>query len=70
MTFKVVASRHGDETDDALLRGIADGLGELFPVPQHPRHVLTWLSSAAGENGGGEQTPLQDMPPREMLHEA
>lgn len=70
MKFIVVPGRHGDVSDDAVLRGVAEGLSEFFPVPQHPHPILAWLRSAPDEHAGGQQAPGQDVVPREVLNEA
>jgi hypothetical protein len=71
MKFKVVPTRHDDTLDDAVLSGIAHGLSELFPVPQHPGGVLRWLGSPSEERiGFRDQGDGPGPAPGEMFDEA
>lgn len=71
MKFIVVPARHDDEPEQAVLSGVAQGLSELFPVPQHPGGVLRWLSSPAGERIGLRDQGAGPGPsPGEMLDQA
>jgi hypothetical protein len=36
MSFTVVTPQHDERHGDGLLRGVADGLARIFPVPDHP----------------------------------
>lgn len=45
MRFKVVPFRDGEQRDDSVLQGIANGFGELYPVPDHPHGVRRLLTS-------------------------
>lgn len=51
MSFIVVQGREDQEQADAVLRGVADGLASLFPVPDHPRGVQDLLDARTQEAG-------------------
>lgn len=71
MKFIVVPTRHDDTPDHAVLSGIAHGLSELFPVPQHPGGVLRWLGSPSEDRIGlREQGSGPGPVPGEMFDEA
>lgn len=36
MAFKVVSPLKDDDRTDAVLRGVANGCNDLFPLPAHP----------------------------------
>lgn len=36
MGFTVVSPHYDGRHEDGVLRGVADGLSQLFPVPDHP----------------------------------
>jgi hypothetical protein len=44
MSFTVVSPRHDDRHEDGLLRGIANGLAQMFPVLDHPERVLSLMA--------------------------
>ncbi|GJD37351.1 hypothetical protein QO012_004440 [Methylobacterium aerolatum] len=57
--------------DSGVVRGVAEGLGEIFPVPQHPGSVLVWLGSTVGDPPSGHESSLRDGGSnRDVLHEA
>ncbi len=70
MPFLFIPAWSGDAPDRAILQGIAEGLNDLFPVPQHPGSVAIWLTSADGDQAAHrEQAPRHEGSPREMFHE-
>lgn len=71
MPFLTIPAWSGDAPDRAILQGIAEGLNDLFPLPQHPGAVVIWLDSADGRQAGhDEEAAHQDRAPRDMLHES
>ena len=51
MSFTVVNRRDDHEQEDAIRRGVADGLARLLGVPKHPDSVQAMLD----QNYRGEQ---------------
>lgn len=43
ISFTVVSPKHDDRHEDGLLRGIANGLAQMFPVLDHPERVLSLI---------------------------
>jgi hypothetical protein len=66
-----VTAAQNSEPDQAVLMGVADGLRELYSLPEHPSSVDAWLNSdAADHTRRGEPASRRDEPSREMLDEA
>jgi hypothetical protein len=47
MSFTVVNGRDDHEFEDAVRRGVADGLARLLEVPRHPNSVQELLDKGA-----------------------
>ncbi|MFB0488730.1 hypothetical protein ABIE45_001316 [Methylobacterium sp. OAE515] len=45
MNFTVVGSKDDHELEDAVRRGVADGLARLLGVPKHPVGVQAFLDT-------------------------
>lgn len=55
MSFTVVNGRDDHELEDAVRRGVADGLARLLGVPRHPECIQAMLDrDAAAENDSSE----------------
>lgn len=53
MSFTVVDRKDDQEQEDAVRRGVAEGLARLLGVPKHPDSVQAMLD----QNARGEQAP-------------
>jgi hypothetical protein len=42
MSFTVVASQYDERCEDGLLRGVANGLAQLFPLPDDSADVRSF----------------------------
>lgn len=51
MSFTVVGLRDGHALEDAVRRGVADGLARLLRVPEHPVGVQVLLDKNIREFG-------------------
>lgn len=58
MSFTVVKGRDDHALDDAVRRGVADGLARLLGVPKHPDSVQAMLDNDGGAEGDGPK-PLR-----------
>lgn len=62
MSFKVAPPVCDDDQVDAVMRGIANGCSELYPLPDHPskvRHLLG-LKSVSNDDASGLATVLAE----------
>ncbi|MCJ2014742.1 hypothetical protein [Methylobacterium sp. J-076] len=62
MSFTVVDPHYDERHGDSVLRGVAHGLGQLFPLPDHPEGVCGPAASASPEDRADRQT-VEDEPP-------
>ena len=61
MSFTVVNGREDHELEDAVRRGVAEGLARLLGVPKHPDSVQAMLDqNARGEQAPGAAEPICD----------
>lgn len=59
MSFTVVGPRDDQELEDAVRRGVADGLARLLGVPRHPVGVQALLDENAAKNAESESPSEQ-----------
>ena len=57
MAFISVSGSYDQEQEDAVRRGVADGLARLLGVPAHPQGVQEMLDRAAQAETGPVRTP-------------
>ncbi|WP_243922311.1 hypothetical protein [Methylobacterium sp. E-065] len=55
MSFTVVGPRDDHELEDAVRRGVADGLARMLGVPKHPVGVQAFLDKNAHESDEGSE---------------
>ncbi|SDO58022.1 hypothetical protein SAMN05216360_12822 [Methylobacterium phyllostachyos] len=59
MSFTIVTGRDDLELEEAVRRGVADGLARLLRVPEHPDSVQAMLPSDAGTERGSLTPPVR-----------
>ncbi len=66
MSFTVVGPKDDHELEDAVRRGVADGLARMLGVPKHPVGVQAILDKNAPkfDNGSDGQSDEGAAPPR------
>jgi hypothetical protein len=62
MSFTVVKGRDGHEVEDAVRRGVADGLARMLAVPAHPVGVQAMLDKDARAEKDGSTTRSSHRP--------
>ncbi|MGU3665111.1 hypothetical protein ACLBX9_13100 [Methylobacterium sp. A49B] len=63
MGFTVVEGRDDHELEDAVRRGVAEGLARLLGVPRHPESIQTILD----QNARAEQAHVEAEPTRKAI---
>lgn len=56
MGFTVVSPKHDDRHEEGLLRGVANGLAQMFPVLDHPERVLSLIAMSPIKADEDDQT--------------
>lgn len=59
MSFTVVNGRDDHELEDAVRRGVADGLARLLGVPGHPNSIQAMLDRKAHFEQNSHETPVR-----------
>ncbi|MEE7504291.1 hypothetical protein MMR14E_13930 [Methylobacterium mesophilicum] len=60
MSFTVVKGSDDHTLEDAVRRGVADGLARLLGVPRHPDRVQALLDAGARTQSDGSVPPARD----------
>lgn len=58
MSFTVVRGRDDHELEDAVRRGVADGLARLLGMPKHPDRVQAMLDKDARTEPDNHKPPV------------
>lgn len=59
MGFTIVNGRDDHEQEDAVRRGVADGLARLLGVPRHPDSVQAMLDKSTGAEKDRVKPPVR-----------
>lgn len=61
MSFTIVRGRDDHALDDAVRRGVADGLARLLGVPKHPDSVQAMLDNDDRTESDGPEPPVRSL---------
>lgn len=70
MGFTVVSPQYDERHGDGVLRGVADGLFQLFPLPDHPVALRGLDTPLPQENGAAEMSAERQWLRNQVLHKA